>query len=186
MARCWRSPVQNRLPSVQSESRGFGVKTRSSSGSSLTAVKGLESAEFLPCPMKIVSKSSSLTSASPSTAKIAHFAYLIIDSKTPPKCDAAGWFPFQLTPLLEVIRSILSWSIAGTTPCSSLDALTNFVPPSINICCDHPLRAVILTKALRNASVSKDDTISKWHQGSSNREKTQIKRSSHSSTSLLS
>ena len=171
MARCWRSPVQNRLPSVQSESRGFGVKTRSSSGSSLTAVKGLESAEFLPCPMKIVSKSSSLTSASPSTAKIAHFAYLIIDSKTPPKCDAAFWFPFQLTPLLEVIRSILSWSIAGTTPCSSLDALTNFVPPSINICCDHPLRAVILTKALRNASVSKDDTISKWHQGSSNREK---------------
>ena len=130
MARCRRSPVQNRLPSVQSESRGFGVKTRSSSGSSLT-VKGLESAEFLPCPMKIVSKSSSLTSASPSTAKIARFAYLIIDSKTPPKCGAAGWFHFQLIPLLEVIRSILSWSIAGTRPCSSLDALTNFVPPSI-------------------------------------------------------
>ena len=141
----------------------FGVKTRSSSGSSLTAVKGLESAEFLPCPMKIVSKSSSLTSASPSTAKIALFAYLIIDSKTPLKCGAAGWFHFQLTPLLEIIRCILSWSIAGTRPCSSLDALSNFVPPSINICCDHPLRAVILTKALRNASVSKDDTISKWH-----------------------
>ena len=80
-------------------------------------------------------------------------------------------FPIQLTPLLEVIRCILSWSIAGTRPCSSLDALSNFVPPSINICCDHPLRAVILTRALRNASVSKDDTISKWHQGSSNREK---------------
>ena len=124
------------------------------------------SSHCLPCPMKIVSKSSSLTSASPSTAKIARFAYLIIDSKTPPKCGAA-----QLTPLLEVIRSILSWSIAGTRPCSSLDALTNLVPPSINICCDHPLRAVILTKALRNVSVSKDDTISKWHQGSSNREK---------------
>ena len=37
-----------------------------------------------------------------------------------------------------------------------------------------PLRAVILTKASTNASMSKDDTISKWHKGSSNREKTQI------------
>ena len=44
----------------------FGVKTRSSLGPSLTAVKGLEFSR-LSTQMKIVSNSSSLTSASPST-----------------------------------------------------------------------------------------------------------------------
>jgi len=137
---------------------------QSSLGSSLTAVKGLQFSR-LSTPMKIVSNSSSLTSASPSTAKIARFADLIIDSKTPPQHGAAGGFHFQLTPLLDVIHCILSWSIAETRSHSSLDVLTKFVPLLlINICCGHPLHAVILTKVLRNVSVSKDNTISKWQQ----------------------
>ena len=105
-----------------------------------------------------------LGSASPSTAKIAHSADLIIDSKTPPKCGAAGGFHFQLILLLKVICCILSWSIAETRSRSSLDALTKFVPLSLNIFCGHPLRAVILTKASRNVSVSKDEAISKGQQ----------------------
>ena len=150
-------------PSICSIRKWFGVKTHSSLGSSPTAVKGLQFSR-LSTPMKIVSNSSSLTSASPSKAKIVCFADLIIDAKTPPKCSAAGGFHFQLTPLLDVIRCILSWSLAETRSHSSLNALTKFIPLSLNICCGHRLGAVILTKASRNASVSKNEAIFKWQQ----------------------
>ena len=129
----------------------FGVKTRSPLGSSLTPVKGLEFNRPSP-PGQIVYNCSSLTSASLVTTKIARFANLIIGSKGLPKCGGAGGFHFQLIPLLEIIRCILSWSIAATRPCSSLDAL-KFV-----LCPVNP------TNALRNVSMSKDDAISKWQQ----------------------
>ena len=86
------------------------------------------------------------------------------DNISNPQIGAAVGFHFQLILLLEVIRCILSWSIAETRSRSSLDALTKFVPLSLNIFCGHPLRAVILSKASRNASVSKDEAISKWQQ----------------------
>ena len=58
----------------------------------------------LSAPMKIVSNSSSFTSAPPSIAAIARLADFIIDSKTPPKCGAAGGFQFHATPLLGLAR----------------------------------------------------------------------------------
>ena len=118
-------------PPICTIRKWFGVKTHSLLGSSLT-VKGLEFSR-LSTSVKIVSNSSSLTSESPSTAKIAHFADLIIDSKTPLICGTAGKFHFQLTPLLEVIPCILSWSTAETRSRSSLNVLTKFVPLSLHI-----------------------------------------------------
>ena len=118
-------------------------------------VSGLQLSK-LSNPVKQVCSSSSVTYASCKMAEIAHFAALIIDSNTPPKCGAAGGFQYHSMPLFAVVRRICSWSSSATDSRISLSAATKFL--------GQPLLAVILVNAFMKLPVSREVAISRWQQ----------------------